>query len=82
MPFNDYYKTLEVELTASAKEIRESYRKLAHKFHPDISERANCELIFKEITEAYTALKPANKLSAHRRSSMNDVMTLNTILDE
>lgn len=82
MPFNDYYKTLEVELTASAKEIRESYRKLAHKYHPDISERENCEPIFKEITEAYAALKPVNKLSTHRSSSINDVITLNTILDE
>ncbi|MGO2511336.1 DnaJ domain-containing protein [Marinomonas polaris] len=76
MPFNDYYKTLEVELTASAREIRESYRKLAHKYHPDISEQSNCEPIFKKITEAYAALKPANKQSAHRSSSMNDVITL------
>lgn len=82
MPFNDYFKTLEVEPTASAKEIRESYRRLAHKFHPDISKQSNCEPMFKEITEAYAALKPANKLSAHRSSSMNDVISLNTILDE
>ena len=76
MQFNDYYKTLEVELTASTREIRESYRKLAHKYHPDISEQSNCEPIFKKITEAYAALKPANKQSAHRSSSMNDVIRL------
>ncbi|SHG77821.1 DnaJ domain-containing protein [Marinomonas polaris DSM 16579] len=65
MQFNDYYKTLEVELTASAKEIRESYRKLAHKYHPDISEQSNCEPLFKEITEAYAALKSSGRQSGH-----------------
>lgn len=75
MPFNDYYKTLEVELTASAKEIRESYRKLAHRYHPDISEQANCEPLFKEITEAYAALKGSHKQS-HSSLPMNDVITL------
>jgi|TARA_R110001583_G_scaffold193616_1_gene362410 curved DNA-binding protein len=67
MQFNDYYKTLEVELTASTKEIRESYRRLAHKYHPDVSEQSNCESLFKEITEAYAALKAFNKQSGYDR---------------
>jgi curved DNA-binding protein len=76
MPFNDYYKTLEVELTASAKEIRESYRKLAHKYHPDIYEQSNCEPLFKEITEAHAALKSSGKQSGNNTLPSQRVITL------
>lgn len=61
MQSTNYYRTLEVERTASAKEIKQSYRKLAHKYHPDISKLANCEEIFKEISEAYSVLRNISK---------------------
>lgn len=61
MTFTNYYRTLDVELNASAQEIKRSYRKLAHKYHPDISKLSNCEEIFKEISEAYTALRNSTK---------------------
>ncbi len=76
MKLNDYYHTLEVELTASSKEIRESYRRLAYKYHPDVSEQSNCELLFKEITEAYAALKASNKQSGHENLPINNVIVL------
>lgn len=64
MQFNDYYRTLELDLTATASEIRYSYRRLAHKYHPDISLHANCDRLFKDVTEAYAVLK-----NIHRHSS-------------
>jgi len=57
MQLKDYYQILGVDLTASTQEIRDAYHRLAHKYHPDISTLFNCEQIFKEITEAYTALR-------------------------
>ncbi len=61
MQFKDYYKTLGVEPGASAEDIKRAYRKLARKYHPDVSKETNAEARFKEIGEAYEALKDPEK---------------------
>lgn len=48
----DYYKTLEVEPDASQKEIKKAYRRLAAKYHPDVSTEEDAEVVFKKIFEA------------------------------
>lgn len=53
----DYYKIMGVSQTASEKEIKTAYRKLARKFHPDISKEPRAEEQFKEMGEAYEVLK-------------------------
>ncbi|HET8710933.1 MAG TPA: DnaJ domain-containing protein, partial [Spongiibacteraceae bacterium] len=61
MEFKDYYKILGVAETADAAEIKSSYRKLARKYHPDVSKEADAEARFKEIGEAYEVLKDPEK---------------------
>jgi curved DNA-binding protein len=64
MEYRDYYKVLEVPRTASADEIKRAYRKLARRFHPDVSKEANAEARFKEMQEAYEVLKDPEKRAA------------------
>jgi curved DNA-binding protein len=62
MDFKDYYQTLGLGKTASAKEIKQAYRKLARKFHPDVNPGDKAaESRFKEINEAYEVLGDAEK---------------------
>lgn len=61
MEFKDYYKTLGVERGASKEEVQKAYRKLARKYHPDVSKEANAEDRFKEVSEAYEVLKDPDK---------------------
>jgi len=65
MKFKDYYSALGVERTASSAEIKQAYRKLAHKYHPDVSKDPAGEEKFKEIAEAYSTLKDADKRAAY-----------------
>ena len=57
MKFKDYYEILGVARDASAEEIKKAYKKLAHKYHPDISKDPEGEEKFKEVNEAYKTLK-------------------------
>ena len=62
MDFKDYYSTLGVAKTASEKEIKQAYRKLARKHHPDVNPGdKSAESKFKEINEAYEVLGDADK---------------------
>lgn len=61
MDFKDYYKILGVEPAADDKAIKAAYRKLARKYHPDVSKEAGAEDKFKEATEAYEVLGTPDK---------------------
>src|SRR4051812_50053907 len=62
MEFKDYYQTLGVAKTASEKEIKQAYRKLARKHHPDVNPGdKTAEARFKEINEAYEVLGDPDK---------------------
>src|SRR5690554_5671318 len=55
--FEDYYKVLDVDRGASQDEIQKAYRKLARKYHPDVSKEADAEEKFKKVNEAHEVLK-------------------------
>jgi curved DNA-binding protein len=65
MKFKDYYHALGVERTATAEQIKHAYRKLARKYHPDISKDPLGKEKFQEIGEAYAALKDPEKRQAY-----------------
>lgn len=61
MDYKDYYQVLGVSRDASKEEIQKAYRKLARKYHPDVSKEADAEARFKELSEAYEVLKDSEK---------------------
>lgn len=65
MKYTDYYAALGVERGASADEIRKAYRRLAQKYHPDVSKEPGAEARFKEIGEAWQTLKDPEKRAAY-----------------
>ena len=72
MEFKDYYATLGVTKAASEKEIKQAYRKLARKFHPDVNPNDKAaEARFKDINEAYEVLGDAAKRSKYDELGAN-----------
>ena len=65
MKYKDYYKILGVDRKASEDELKKAYRKLARKYHPDVSKEANAKEKFQEVSEAYETLRDKEKRAAY-----------------
>ncbi len=71
MEFRDYYEIMGVARDATQDEIKKAYRRLARKYHPDVSKEADAEDRFKEIGEAYAVLRDPEKRAAYDQLGKN-----------
>ena len=71
MEFKDYYAIMAVEKSATPEDIKRAHRKLARKYHPDVSKEKDAEARFKELAEAYDVLKDPEKRAAYDRLGAN-----------
>jgi curved DNA-binding protein len=71
MEYKDYYAILGVDKKASADDIKHAYRRLARKYHPDVSKEKNAEDKFKDLQEAYEVLKDPEKRSSYDQLGSN-----------
>jgi len=69
--FKDYYQIMGVARDSSQDEIKRAYRKLARKYHPDVSKEPDAESRFKEVGEAYEVLKDPEKRAAYDQLGAN-----------
>jgi curved DNA-binding protein len=71
MQYKDYYKIMGLSRNSTQDEIKRAYRKLARKFHPDVSKERDAEAKFKELSEAYEVLKDPQKRAAYDKLGSN-----------
>lgn len=71
MQYKDYYKIMGLARDAGQDDIKRAYRKLARKYHPDVSKEADAEAKFKELGEAYEVLKDPEKRAAYDQLGAN-----------
>lgn len=71
MQYKDYYKVMGLSRDAGQDDIKRAYRKLARKYHPDVSKEVDAEAKFKELGEAYEVLKDPEKRAAYDRLGAN-----------
>ncbi len=71
MEFKDYYKTMGVTKDATPEDIKRAHRKLARKYHPDVSKEKNAEAQFKDLAEAYEVLRDPERRAAYDQLGAN-----------
>ncbi len=71
MDFKDYYKTMGVTRDATPDDIKRAHRKLARKYHPDVSKEKNAESQFKDLAEAYEVLRDPERRLAYDQLGAN-----------